>query len=199
MKHFTFLLFIGGILGACSSSPSKDIADNAPFSILQDSATALGDSPDHAYRLFKSSRNTLVLLRMSDMKEMYISRYAEEAPFYWTKGGKYLLAVNKSNEEGLDDETVIFDLANFTADQYKQGSLLAYDPDNDMAIIYKAAADRQLFTYFSLSNPLQETERPLYAAPGSKRPVVTLLPKDRTARVKAYSTGDVPYNFAMKY
>lgn len=221
MKSLLPFLLVFIWLQACSQSPSPEASAPPIASILSDStAVALGDSPDQAYRLFKSTRpvgeqtkTDLKVVRLRDFQQTLVSTLRAEATpnsaiaealrskpkFYWSKNVKYLLAENSVPDNDYEQETVLFDLASLAVAQRKPGNLLAFDAANDVAFYYQTTPERQIICFFDLKNPQRDQVREIIAAPEGKLPVVILSPKDRQAKVKAYTTGGAAVNMSFRY
>lgn len=208
MKFQHFLLFGLVWLQSCTSSPSTPgaSAQTAEPSAISGEGVVLGDSPDHAFRLFKMQRSVngqpesyLKVVRLSDLKEAEVSRMGAEPKFYWSSQNAHLIAEHAPADSAGRSNTIIFDLYNFKVAQKKYMPLVAFDYVNDIIFNYRYTDDRQTLCFYTPSRPDEERSRDLIMPPAGKNPVVTLNIKERKARVKAYTTGGVPSNFEIKY
>ena len=204
MKVFFYTSAFVCALIACSNPANSGNAGKASDSILTDtSGVSLGNSPDGAYRLFKSplpaGGNAIKLLRLSDMKQTQVATSAKDPKFYWSSDSRYLMADNDAPDSTYKQQVVFFNLINFRMEAPKNGQMLAYDQINNMLFLYRYTAERQLIVYFHLSTMDQELQREIITPPGDKIPSAILHPAQRSAKVKAYMTDGVPVNIGFNY
>lgn len=166
----------------------------------------MGESPDRAYRLFKFTRQSgdktvsdLKLLRLNDLKETLVSTLSTEPKAYWSSDNRYLITENSQPDSMYGREVVLFDLNNFEMGKKKQGQLVNYDLLHDIVFMYNYDSTRQSIIFFDSRVPEIEQRREILAAPAGKLPNIILEPKEKKARVKAYTTGGAAVNIAIHY
>ncbi len=207
MKNLFLLIPVFIWLQACSQSPSTDVAQQgASQSTLPDSASILDDSPDHAYRLFKSARTVdgqtltdLKVLRLKDLQQFLVSTMPNESKYFWSPDSRYLIAENMVADSAFQRETVFFDLGNLRTEYKKPGALLAFDAADQVVFYYFPEEGRQVISFTYLQNPSVDKRRDIIAPGIGKLPNIILMTKEKKARVKAYTTDNVPVNVMFEY
>lgn len=206
-KASFFLLPLFVWLQACSQSPAPNAEEKPAYSILNDSSgVALGDSPNREYRLFKFAGKTgettetiLKVLRLKDLQETTVATLRTDPKFYWSSDSRYLITENSVPDSIYQREVVVFNLKNFEMERRKQGILLNYDLLNDVAFLYRYTEERQIICFFYPKSANMEQYREILVPQDGKVPSMILSPKERKAKVKAYTTGGVPMNVAFQY
>ena len=199
-------------LQACSQSPAPNAGAQQSNSILSDTAgTALGNSPDKEYRLFKFNRiagdhteTNLKILRLKDLQEAMVSSVIIDAPatepkFFWSKDSKYLVVDNSVPDSIYKREVLLYNLQELTVAQRNPGALIAFDAMNEVVFFYRTSVERQTICFYDLAKPGVESVRDIIAPPVGKMPTVIFSYKERNVKVKAYTTDNVPVNVVMKY
>lgn len=207
MKVLFYALML--LLGqqACSNAPTPASGNGAKASdsILTDtSGVALGNSPNGAFRLFKtqlpSGENALKVLRLKDLYQALVATSKKDQKFYWSKDSRYLIADNDAPDTAAyKQQVVFFNLFNFQIEALKNGQLIGFDPLNDMTFLYRYTNERQQIVYFDLNKYEQETQREILTPPGDKVPSSVVHPKERMIKVKAYMSDGVPVNIGFNY
>jgi hypothetical protein len=207
MKNLFLLIPVFIWLQACSQSPSADAAkQGASQGPLPDSSSILGDSPDHAYRLFKSTRTVdgqtltdLKVLRLNDLQQFLVSTIPNDSKYFWSPDSRYLIAENIVADSAMQRETVFFDLGSLSTVYKKTGALIAFDAANQVVFFYFPEEGRQIISFTYLHNPTVDKRRDITAPGIGKLPSIILMTKEKQARVKAFTTDDVPVNLMVEY
>lgn len=202
MKNLFFFLMVLVGLQACSGSGNPSGSNSQSAIPLPDSASILGDSPDHKFRLFKGQqqeKTTLNLLQLNNLQTIPVVTLPGEPKFFWSGDFKYLITENIQPDSAFKREVVFFDLATLAIAHRYPGELMTYDGMNNTVFFYTSQVDRQSVNFVYLDNPTQVTPRDVIAAPADKLPAIILMPKDKQARVKAFTTDDTPVNFMIHY
>jgi len=219
MKNLFYFIPVFLWVTACSqSSPNSSAAgqDSSSHSILTDTAgNSLGNSPDGAFRLFKFTKQTdagtttdLVLMRLSDLKEIPVTtiipdtmamEVSAQPKFFWSKDSKYLITNQSVQDTACQNDVILFDLQTLKVAQRNAGYLFAFEMMNEVVFFYKPMVERQEILFYSLKDPGYERNRAITAAPAGKLPNIIFEYKERKAKVKAFTTGNVPVNVAFQY
>lgn len=199
---FAFICF-----SACSQSPSPTAVASTKTSVLTDSSTVLSVSLNEEYRLFKSksgqAQTRLVVLRLSDMKEILVSSTPADAQtepkFFWSQDSRNLITENATPDSSSKSEVMLIDLTKMTVAQRNPGALLAFDQINNEVLFYRSTPERQSICFYNLGNPGKESVRDIIAPPVGKLPMVIFDYKGRKARVKAFTSENTPVNVILPY
>lgn len=215
MKNFIFLIPVLFVwLQACSQSPTP--ANPTEQAILTDtSGTALGNSLDYKFRLFKfdaerggQSVMVLKVLRLGDLQEVLLSNVSpksqkdmiEDPKYFWSKDSKYLIVENSVPDSAYEREVVLFNLPNFQIERRIQGQLLGFDQNNDVVFLYRYNVERQMVSIVDLKSPNVEKTREIIAPPdGEKAPSFILNSQKRSFKVKVYTEGGAAANASFEY
>jgi len=206
MKNLLLVLPVFIWLQACSQAPGSEGSTAKSTDTLPDSASILGDSPDHAFRLFKSVRTVngqsvtdLKVLRLQDLQQALVATMPSDAKYFVSADSKFLIAENSVPDSSFKREIVVFDLLAFSAAYRKPGNLLGFDVNNQMVFFHRTEPTQQFIVFFHLDTPTGENQRAVSAPPVEKLPSIILSPKDRRVKVKIYTTDNVPVNIAFNY
>ncbi|MCC7465736.1 MAG: hypothetical protein IT261_05680 [Saprospiraceae bacterium] len=205
MKHL-FLFFLGFIvLQSCANNPSGS-GSNASSSgpaMPSDSSAYLGDSPDGRFRAFKSKEANgtgLNLVNLSDLKTYQVAVSADSIPkLFWSKDKRYLITNKATPDSTHKAEAMVYDLYKMETARTYPGELITFDLLHEVIFFHTAETTRQSVNFVYLNNPNFVTPRDVIAVPIGKLPSMILMPKDRQARVKAFTTDDTPVNFIIHY
>lgn len=206
MKNLLLFLPVFIWLQACSQAPGSEGSTAKSSDAMPDAASILGDSPDHAYRLFKSVRTVngqsvtdLKVLRLQDLQQTLVSTMPNDSKYFVSADSKYLIAENSVPDSSFKREVVVFDLPAFSTAYRKPGNLLGFDLNNQMVFFHRTEPTQQFIVFFNLDTPTGENQRAISAPPVEKLPSIILSPKDRRVKVKIYTTDNVPVNVAFNY
>ena len=205
MKHL-FLFFLGFIvLQSCANNPSggNGNASSSGPAMPSDSSAYLSDSPDGRFRAYKTKETGgtgLNLVHLSDLKTYQIAVSADSIPkVFWSKDKRYLITNNATPDSTHKAEVLVYDLYKMEKARTYAGELITFDLLNEVLFFHTTETTRQSVNFVYLNNPEFVTPRDVIAVPIGKLPAMILMPKDRQARVKAYTTDDTPVNFIIHY
>ena len=208
MKNIFLFLLGFVVLYSCSNGQStagstSGATETAAPAMPSDSAAYLGDSPDGRFRAFKSQEANgtgLNVVRLSDLKTFRIGVSADAKPkVFWSSNKRFLITNNATPDSTQKTEVLVYDLNAMEKWRRFSGELITYDIVHDVAFFHTAETTRQSVNFVYIMNPDFISPRDVIATPIGKLPTMILMPKDRQARVKAYTTDDTPVNFIIHY
>jgi len=206
MKNTLLLLASFLCWQACSQSPNNDRSPGNMPTALPDSASILGDSPDHSFRLFtsKNSRgdqnlDDLKVLRLADLQSFVVSTPPANAKYFWSVDSRFLVAENSTPDSSFKREVLVFGLDQLDFRDRSPGALLAFDASNQIVFYTTSDSSSQIISFYELKRPEIKKQRFISVTAGNKLPQLILNINERKARVKAYGPDDVPVNISFLY
>jgi hypothetical protein len=118
---------------------------------------------------------------------------------FWSKDKRFLVTGNATPDSTQKAEVLVYDLYKMELWRRYAGELITYDLLHDVAFFHTTEPTRQSVNFVYLKYPDHVSPREVIAVPVGKLPAMILMPTDRQARVKAYTTDDTPVNFIIHY